>query len=698
MKLSGIHVQNYRGLKDSKIPLSQFACLIGRNNSGKSSFLQCISLLVSGTKLKASDYYDPKLQIRIELILSEVGEADLARVQVDEHRDRFAELITDGQLRLVRTYEPEAGKASLLVVRQVPKDSRLSLAEVQALMKGKKGEVLRTSVVDVIPELDAKLMAKPTQGDVLAELKSLIASLDPAQLTESDEPLPTGLDKSILPLIPEVVYIPAVKDVADEIKTTESATFGKLLHILFDQIEDQFQDLEKQFAELQGKLSRVMIDDTITDNRLHQVREIEETIQRFVQHNFPDVRLKLEIPAPELRTILSGAELNVDDGYEGPISSKGDGLKRAVAFAVLQAYAELRERSANNGNSEVSRRHPYVLLFEEPELYLHPSAQTQLFEALETFSLEQTVIVTTHNPSFFNASSTKTFVKLAKRTDDDGRAPYSDTYAIDLTDLSARDQLQLIGYENNNAALFSDRVVLVEGDSDFIVLPHIARILLSPENLSDAGISFVRISGKGSFRRYRQFFERFGIPVSIVTDLDVITNQFEKLVPSEEARRIRTELLVELDAVPDELDKEVSSTNLKDIRKGGETRSLWQASRVAHEQWTSDASEGNWQQLENAMSHLLERLEAPKHYLRLVHTDSAEIAKLKSELIRELRSQNVYVLSAGCLEDYFPEYLSSSEKVDGALSLCTVCNSLEAIMGTTSHLDEFKLIFESLIK
>jgi hypothetical protein len=41
--------------------------------------------------------------------------------------------------------------------------------------------------------------------------------------------LPTGIDKSIEPMLPDPIYIPAVKDLADDIKTSESTPFGKIL-------------------------------------------------------------------------------------------------------------------------------------------------------------------------------------------------------------------------------------------------------------------------------------------------------------------------------------------------------------------------------------------------------------------------------------------------------------------------------------
>ena len=72
MKLSHLHVRNYRGLRDISIPLSSFVCLTGENNGGKSSVLQSLSLFLSGSALKATDYFDTSQQISISVTLTQV--------------------------------------------------------------------------------------------------------------------------------------------------------------------------------------------------------------------------------------------------------------------------------------------------------------------------------------------------------------------------------------------------------------------------------------------------------------------------------------------------------------------------------------------------------------------------------------------------------------------------------------------------
>ncbi len=122
MKLTSLSITNYRALRDVAIPLSSFGCLIGENNSGKSSFLQALSLFFSGTKLAASHFFDDSKPIRIAVTFEDIGDANLARLAA-EHRTRVAGVVKNGRLVLVRAYDT-AGKSSLLYNTLTPNDVR----------------------------------------------------------------------------------------------------------------------------------------------------------------------------------------------------------------------------------------------------------------------------------------------------------------------------------------------------------------------------------------------------------------------------------------------------------------------------------------------------------------------------------------------------------------------------------------------
>ena len=115
--------------------------------------------------------------------------------------------------------------------------------------------------------------------------------------------------------------------------------------------------------------------------------------------------------------------------------------------------------------------------------------------------------------------------------------------------LAAKDAFQVICFENNNAAFFSKCVVLVEGDSDMIVFPHIARLLNSDWQCSKHSVAFARIQGKGNIRRYRNFFATFGVRVFVIGDLDVLNEGFEHLDPDDELKALHHSLHNEISRV-----------------------------------------------------------------------------------------------------------------------------------------------------
>ena len=83
-----------------------------------------------------------------------------------------------------------------------------------------------------------------------------------------------------------------------------------------------------------------------------------------------------------MRVVFSNAQILVDDGVQGFVDSKGDGLKRAVTFAILRSYVTLSQKPGwGKGASEREPRERYIFLYEEPKLYLHLTSQMVLYES-----------------------------------------------------------------------------------------------------------------------------------------------------------------------------------------------------------------------------------------------------------------------------------------------------------------------------
>ncbi|WOH20513.1 AAA family ATPase [Paenarthrobacter sp. GOM3] len=657
MKLDCLTIQNFRALKSISIPLSTFGCIIGENNAGKSSVLHALVFALTGQtprKLNERDFHDPSLPIRVELKLTDITTADFAQIGAANHRAAMESDVINGELTLVRIVAPGSTKQVLQLSKACPANENLLPEVLKPKMTGKKDTELYETVIGLIPELADRLDPKKlTQKQVAEACDSVVANIPRCDLVMRDCPLGTGIEAAVKDFLPEPIYIEAVKDVAGEMKTAETATFGKLLKLLLDEVEDEFDDLQAQFQDLQKRLSRVLDSngEPAEDLRLEAVKKIEQTVEDFVRESFPGVELRLNVPVPELKTIFSTAEMSIDDGHEGPVTGKGDGLKRAVAFAILRAYTLLRAEGLGSRPGGKPSRRMNVLLFEEPELYLHPKGQRQLFRALELFSHDHPVLVTTHSPLFFSADATTTFTKLRKAPSAGGLSKVSEAFPVNVTQMNEREAFQIICHENNESAFFSNAVVLVEGESDAVVFPHLAEVINPEWSHLERNLSFVITGGKTNISKYRSFFDHFKIDVHVLCDLDALLDGFSHINTDGSIKNLRDQMIETVDAaLPSEDEIAISAKDAEKLSNRGRLKSQWESAERAYQQW--DGSELAMKTINDLMKAFFGTRRGGER-LNVLRTDTAEVLRLKNELLKRLRDEKVYVFSRGDLEAYY---------------------------------------------
>jgi putative ATP-dependent endonuclease of OLD family len=311
-------------------------------------------------------------------------------------------------------------------------------------------------------------------------------------------------------------------------------------------------------------------------------------------------------------------------------------------------------------------------MYEEPELYLHPRAQRQLFQALQTFAGEHHVLVTTHSPLFLDPFQTKSFTKLMKEPGVKGNSPVAIPLPIDLTTVSDRDAFQLICHENNEIAFFSRTVVLVEGDSDSIVLPHLARLINPSWDAMASGVSFARISGKGNITRYRKFFTQFGVRVHVISDLDSLCRGFDGLDPNADATAVQKTMMEKIDAAAAVLPPTVySAERLKKIQTTGDIKQIWVVAEELFQAW-----DGNSDGLADISEGLRAFFAATKNKERaqIMSSGDVTINALREKVVLELSKNNTHILRRGDLESYYPNSGGSTiEKVKAAIEFCNSC-------------------------
>jgi len=682
MKLEKISIKNFKGLKDECLEPGRFTCLVGENNAGKSSVLQAITTgLRRDSQLGPDVFYDQAEAIEFRMQFAHVGEGDLARLAA-EHREKLEELVIDGRLVLITRYRV-GQKAELRVERQTPIDEKYRDDAINAAFANKRGAAVRRALVESYPEFVEDAPEDLNVGGAKTHIKRRITGLARDQFRTEEGPLPTGASASISALLPEPIYIPAVKNLTDELKTTQSTSFGRLLGLLLDDMTPDLAEITQALGQLNQFFNREERDGAVADNRHEKVRDLETLVESFLKENFPLVKVELRVPPPELRTILNSAQILIDDGSKDLVDNKGDGIKRSLTFALLQCYVQRLRRG--NG-AEGAGRSPLMFLFEEPELYLHPKSQRILFATLERISADYQVVVTTHSPLFFAPGATASFVRVAKEPAEP--KPIGRLRAVNFDrDNPKAEVFRMARFENADAAFFSRRVVLFEGESDDAFFKHVAKILNPEWDFDAKNVAMVRVSGKGNFQRFRSFFEAFGIDVKIVADLDAFFDGYHLLGIGDHVQEVRRAAIQAIDARIAALGIKAEPANrqIKDKVTGDSWRQRYERAKAALR-----AAQDNGGMDGDTLT-LIDGLftwEADTARVRACRQDGDARAAL-APVLTQIRTAGVHILSRGAIEDYYPDgTLASGSKPDRALDACRRTTTVDQARALSDPLGE----------
>ena len=294
---------------------------------------------------------------------------------------------------------------------------------------------------------------------------------------------------------------------------------------------------------------------------------------------------------------------------------------------------------------------PTIFLFEEPELYLHPKSQRTLFSTLERISQKFQVVVTTHSPLFFAPGATASFVRIAKTPHDPKPVGIVHEVNFDL-DAASAEAFRLAKFENADAAFFSRRVVLFEGESDDAFLKHVAKKLNPDWDFESRNVALVQVSGKGNFSRFRRFFEAFGIEVKLVADLDALFEGFQHL-GADALQPVRGQSIQAIDARIAALGTraEPSARQIKSKVKSESWQGRYETVKIALR--AAQAEENNVDALLVALEELFV-WEADTARVRACKEDN-EARDSLVPCLDALRKQGICILAAGAIEDYYPD-------------------------------------------
>ncbi len=315
------------------------------------------------------------------------------------------------------------------------------------------------------------------------------------------------------------IYIPSERNLEKQMSVSQWSLLGRILRKIDENFRknslgDGPSEMEEDFRESMSEPKRIL--EAELPNGMLSYAKFKQVFTGICKENANglanDFDLDLEIYDPlfyyKTIQLLGREEMGTFNIHE-----LGSGVQNLVLLSLFRTYAKLMKNKA-------------VLAIEEPEIYLYPQAQRQLYSNFigmaypESGSQDGTqIIYTTHNPNFVDATRANE-VEILQKSASRGTCLLPKSEYV-TSERSEQDRFKTYAHFNTerNEIFFAKKVLLVEGDSDKIMWSTLLgekwEILINKE-----GISIIECGGKTGVLYFIGVCRFMGIDYFAIWDAD----------------------------------------------------------------------------------------------------------------------------------------------------------------------------------
>jgi len=503
MKISKVIIHNFRSILDSEFDLADYSLLVGENNAGKTNVISALRAFYEDAGVKFNEGNDfPKIPTK--------------------DKESWIELhfktTPEEQESLKEEYKSED---SILRVRRYFK------SENPDLVKG-------------------------NQSNIYAYEKGTLST----NLFYGAK----GVSQNKLG---RIIYIPELSKSDDNLKLSGPSPFREMVNYVFGKVIKY----SKAFETLNGSFDKFNADfqkETSEDG--YSMKAIEDEINSELKNWEIKFGIKINpIKPPDIvKSLLSHyiQDNNLSDNKEIEVTSLGQGLQRHLIYTLIKLssnYTDKKEEKKKEFSPDFT-----LILFEEPEAFLHPSQQEQMNLNLQKIATEnnQQILITTHSPIFVckNTMALNSIIKIQKKKGHtnifqiksneiealfdanlslfklfsdllgDAATPAPIKAKINSKnlgnaspDLALKLEEETIKYflwlDSERAALFfAKHIIICEGASEKIFIDYLLNTQW--QDLKEKHIYLLDAMGKFSIHRFMNLFGKLGITHSVLMDSD----------------------------------------------------------------------------------------------------------------------------------------------------------------------------------
>ena len=503
MKIKSLTVKNFRGIQDQTISdIDNALVLIGKNNSGKSAFLTAVRTLLGNYTPQAKDFYKDTPEIEISVIFeinddyiskfytnSKLGIQKLPSNSSDFENIKENTVFSESSFSAFKTERQDAVANRL---EDVSTWERFGAIWIKAI-KAKLNIDNNLLTVKAVFRKDASKPKYFINNTVNADVPVLfpnVAFIDDTRYFEEEE---NGKAKTITSsLFAEVLKNQALTD--ETFIYCENCNHTDCETRCIDAIR------RKNPGELSIEELQKLINYKTKNSSEEITRRITESFQKNYQEGFK-VNIKATSNVDKSFSLITKI-YDPNLGAEIELSNVGAGVRSIYILSLLQSYQQINTNHT-------------ILLFEEPELYLHPELQKEMAKTLSQISNNSQVLFTTHSPVMLREFS----------NDDIRRISLDEEYSCVASTTSIDEVLYEIGYSTQDV-LNTDYIIFVEGIDDREI---IGCLLKKYYNIDIDRISIIDTDSCTKFGFYAtlKFLEKtsIGREFAIIRDADMRLNE-----------------------------------------------------------------------------------------------------------------------------------------------------------------------------
>ena len=524
MYLKKVELKNFRLWNEALIDLEkQSTVIVGKNNTGKSSFMYFMLMLVNNQTPFFNDYPLDKREDLYNNILKFLN----GEIEFKELSDSF--ILPSVKLYVDYSLEKDDENLGALVPFII--DTDISVSE--AIVKANYALVVTEEQFKNIFEekINNSEQKKQTIKKILDKEFSNLIKLNFYAINPVDGSKNRKVEyKEFKNLFP-VFTIKAERSM-DESDASNKAPLQAIITQLFKpQLDDSLKNFEEPIKNLKKLCEQVNAD---TEEKVNEL--LNDITKDSLKFGYPTSE-DLQFLARSRVELENQIQDSVDIHYQNmsnketlPSTYNGLGYKNLLKIELqLLSFA-------NQIKDYIDNSIPLVFI-EEPESHMHPQMQQRFIEYIDQYCKEISetkdlqIIITTHSSHIVNSTNFER-IRYLKKEKSSVIVKNLNNFCIKQD--SNKEFLEKYLTLNKCDLFFADKAILIEGTAERLLIPNMIEKLYAAGKFSETKVTLqsqyytlIEVGGAYAFK-FIPFMKFLDIPTLIITDIDSISEDCTK--------------------------------------------------------------------------------------------------------------------------------------------------------------------------